>query len=554
MPPPSALPGAVPQAAPSEIQDLQGCRALIVDGNQSYRTVMRGMLASLGVRQVTLAGCIAEGRHALEHHTFDLVLCDYHFDDSHLKGPELLDELRRQGKVPYATVFAIVTTEASPEKVAEAAESALDCYLIRPITLNKLAQRVQQARFRKSFMTPVHARVEAGDYVAAADLCLQRYQNRTPFWVDAARMGGELLLRLQRPQEAAEMFEAVSQTRAVPWARLGLARAQLSGGQTVQGRRTLETLCADHPGFADTYDVLGHAQMAAGELEAALHTFHRAIEVTPNSVARLQKVGMLAFYLGHAEQARECLEKAARLGADTASFDCQGLVVQSFMAYDLRDETTLSRAESLLLGQRDSEAEVRRNRRMAGIVHVLGSMMRRQVADVVNTTKAMIPELQAADFDFEAAGNLLGLLARIRQGELELPDAEGWVQHAASRFCTSRATTDLLCLNVQNHPPYEEPIRRVYKSVTEAAEKALTHARQGAPGDAVLALIQQGRKIHNAKLIDLADMVLQRYATDIADGETLARAIDELRRDCCPAPPASVSAAVREGAALPLPP
>ena len=117
---------------PTELQapdsDLRNCKALILDTNQTSRSILRAMLADLGLTGIIQASKVSEARRALETRTFDVVLCDYHFDDCGMTGSDLLDDLRRAQMLPYSTVFVMVTSEASYVKVAEAAESALDCY------------------------------------------------------------------------------------------------------------------------------------------------------------------------------------------------------------------------------------------------------------------------------------------------------------------------------------------------------------------------------------------------------------------------------------------
>ena len=75
-----------------------------------------------------------DARKVLEHATFDIVLCDYHFEHCEYSGQDLLDDLRRGQLLPYFTTFVMVTGEASYNKVAEAAESALDSYIVKPYT------------------------------------------------------------------------------------------------------------------------------------------------------------------------------------------------------------------------------------------------------------------------------------------------------------------------------------------------------------------------------------------------------------------------------------
>lgn len=219
---------------PVELQapdsDLRSCKALIIDANQTSRSILRSMLADLGLSGIIQASKMAEARRALETRAFDVVLCDYHFDDCGMTGSDLLDDLRRAQLLPYSTVFVMVTSEASYVKVAEAAESALDCYLLKPHTANALAQRLHLARHRKVVLGPIFEAIEAEDFETAAKLCLIRFKQRGEYWIYAARIGGELLLRLSRFDEARQLFQAIDQTRALPWARLGIARSQLDGG------------------------------------------------------------------------------------------------------------------------------------------------------------------------------------------------------------------------------------------------------------------------------------------------------------------------------------
>ena len=130
--------------------DLRSARALVIDANPTNRSILKGMLVDLGVKaeHVKQVGRFDEARTTLEYASFDIVLCDYHFQDTDQNGADLLDELRRSHSLPYATVFIMVTSEADHGRVAEAAESALDSYLLKPHNHNALAQRLVASRHR----------------------------------------------------------------------------------------------------------------------------------------------------------------------------------------------------------------------------------------------------------------------------------------------------------------------------------------------------------------------------------------------------------------------
>jgi CheY-like chemotaxis protein/Tfp pilus assembly protein PilF len=513
--------------------DLSACRALIIDTNQTSRSILRSMLADLGLSAITQAARINDARKALENQTFDVVLCDYHFDDCQMTGADLLEDLRRAQLLPYATVFVMITGEASYVKVAEAAESALDSYLLKPHNVNTLATRLHMARHRKVVLGSIFEAIEREAFADAAELCLKRFDDKGEYWVYAARIGGELLLRLGRHDEARKLFAAIDETKALPWARLGIARAQLDGGHTQPARRTLESLIAENPTFADAYDVMGRAQLQAGHFDEALDTYKRAADITPASIGRLQKVGMLAFYLGRNDEASRQLDRAASLGVSSKMFDFQSLVMLAQIRFEQKDSKGVQRCLGNLQHSLEKQPTSPRLRRMAAITTVLALMLQRQVAEVVREVKALALDFSQPDFDFEAAGNMLGLITRLSNNELELPDAELWVPQLAARFCISKPSTDLLCMTVAARPAYEDTVRQTYKHVTDLAEKAMSLAKDGSPANGVKALLVQGSKTHNAKLLDLAEMMLQRHKAHISDAGSLGDMVQDMRTKYC---------------------
>jgi CheY-like chemotaxis protein len=524
---------AAPSSPGIPTTDLSACRALVIDTNQTSRSILRSMLADLGLQQIVQAGKISDARRALEVHTFDVVICDYHFDDCNMTGSDLLDDLRRAQLLPYSTVFIMVTGEASYVKVAEAAESALDSYLLKPHTVNSLAQRLHMARHRKVVLGSIFEAIEREDFEAAAELCLQRFANRGEYWVYAARIGGELLLRLGRHEQARTLFQAVDETKALPWARLGIARAQLDGGHAAPARRTLESLLAENPTFADAYDVMGRAQLQAGNFEEAYETYQHAAEITPASIGRLQKVGMLAYYLGRNDEASRTLERAASLGVSSKMFDFQSLVMLAQIRFEQKDYKGVQRCLGNLQHAYEKQPRSGRLQRMTSLVSVLGLMLQRQVAEVVRLVKEMVSDFEKPDYDFEAAGNMMGLLVRLRNNELELPDAEIWIQKLALRFCISKPSSDLLAMTVAAHEPYATIVHEAYKVVLEAAERAMGQAREGSPDNAIKTLLVHGSKTKNAKLLDLAEMVLNRYRNQIRDVAGIADMVQEMRGKFC---------------------
>lgn len=508
--------------------DFSSCKALIIDGHPTSRSILAAQLRDLGVGTVIQCSRIADARKQLEAREFDVVLCEQHFQDGAASGQSLLDDLRRAQLLPFSTVFVMVTGEASYTAVAEAAESALDSYLLKPFAATSLADRLLQARKRKRVLREIFVAIEEGDYDQAARLCLVRFQARAPYWLYAARIGAELLLRLGQHDPAQKLFQAVIDAQALPWARLGIARSQLEGGKVQQARRTLEMLISDDPSHADAYDVMGRVHVEQGSLTEALETYRMATQLTPASIERLQRQGMLAFYCGEHAEARRALERAATIGITSKMFDLQSMVLLAFARFRDKDTKGLQRCADNVRHVLERNSASRRLRRFAALIDTLNLMANRQLARVLEELRAMAQETKRPDFDIEAALNLVTLLSELAAAELQLDQANEWIDTLAMRFCVSKSLSELLSKAAGVYPPYADRVRAAHTKVLSLAESAMNHSLNGEPRAAAKALLAHGGQTLNTKLVDMARMVLQRHADKIEDADELKAMADEL--------------------------
>ncbi|MGN6529819.1 MAG: response regulator [Burkholderiaceae bacterium] len=526
----AATPAAFGGAGSRFDPDIVNCRALVIDANPTARSIQAAQLRDLGVGNVVQCGRVQDARRQLEAREFDIVLCEQDFHGGNYSGQDLLNDLRRAQLLPFSTVFVMVTSEASYAAVAEAAESALDSYLLKPHTAHALAERIQQARQRKRILKDIFIAIEDGEFELAAQLCVARFEARGAYWLYAARIGAELLLRVGRHDQARIMYEAVIATQALPWARLGVARAQIESGQGPAGRRTLESLIADQPGFADAYDVMGRVQVDQGQFAEALTTYRTATQLTPGSIARLQRQGMLAFYLGENDEAKKALERATLLGISSRMFDFQTIVLLAIARFTDRDSKGLQRCLDNINHALEKAPRSERLQRFASIVGIFNLMLQRQVAQVVAEVRLLSKQLKEPGFDFEAGSNMVALLAHLTAAELQLDAAEGWIDVLALRFCTTRSLSELLARAGAVHAPFAARIRDQHNAITALAEQAMSHSLAGEPRQAAKSLLSAGGRTMNAKLIDMARMVLQRHAAKIADADDLLGMADELKQ------------------------
>jgi CheY-like chemotaxis protein len=513
-------------------EDISQSRALVIESNPSMRALLVSQLREFGVKNVMQCGRIIDARRHLELLDFDFVLCELHFTDENASGQDLLNDLRRNQLLPFSTVFVMITGEATYSKVAEAAESALDGYLLKPHKPSQLGERLQQARVRKVSLQAIFSAIEAGEFEAAAALCTERFESKGPYWLYAARIGAELLLRIDQPGEAKKLYEAVIRARTLPWAKLGVARSMLDGGQVQAAVSTLENLIADDPSYTDAYDVMGRAQFELGKFEEALATYKMASKLTPASVSRLQSLGMMSFYAGHPIEAEAVLRRTCLLGLESKIFDCQSLVLMAFVQFERADHKALQRCIhdfERLIEKNPGQARIQR---LARVVATLALLQHHKIAQALADVREMILEVRLPEFDFESATNLLALLAQLAKRTIQLEEVFAVVDFLSMRFCSSRAMSELLTGAAKAHGPYAEHVRTSSARVLKYAEYAMSLSMGGKPAAAVEELILRGEETLNSKLVESAYMVIERYSAKIGDTQALYARVEVLRGQC----------------------
>ncbi len=107
----------------------------------------------------------------------------------------------------------MVTGEATYDKVAEVVENAPDDYLLKPFKPSTLADRLQKALSRKRALLPVYQKMEAGEYEAALAQCASIVRKLDGHWPQAARVGAELCLHLNRLDDARRFYDLAARAR-----------------------------------------------------------------------------------------------------------------------------------------------------------------------------------------------------------------------------------------------------------------------------------------------------------------------------------------------------
>ncbi|MFG6430445.1 response regulator [Roseateles sp. LYH14W] len=495
---------------------------LIIDEGELSRSVLSRILRELGVRHqhLQLARRPEEARRLIKNapQAYDLIVSDMTFRQQgphDMTGQDLLDELRQAKGLPMQTAFIMVTGEARYQHVADALEGALDDYLLKPFTARQFEERLQVVLERKQAFRLVFQAIEAGDYAKAALLCEAMFRDSPTYKVYAARIGSELYLRLGQLDAARRMFEALLAYKAVPWARLGLAKIDLGGADADKACRALETLLTENPAYADAYDVYGHALLEEMKVEAAVDVFAKAVQITPGNVSRLQKLGSLQLYLGQSSEAAKHLGAALTIGAQSRTLDYQGVVGLAIASLDLASAEGCERTYKFLDGALGRHPDSYRVGMLKLTAEVALQLALRRAASALAGLRELAEQIDRPDFSYEMASNLILLLVRCA-GQQPIPEATTWATRLARRFCVSRPRTRLLELAAAAMPAIEHLVRDTALDINAQANEAMAHlvSKQHQRTLEALAGLAQGSL--NARIINLARATLNHHGQHLA--------------------------------------
>lgn len=517
--------------------DLHRAVALVVEGKPMMRNITVNHLRAAGIAQVTSCGSLDEARLLLERSAYDIVVCSLEFEGSLLSGQDLLEELRREQLLPHSTVFLIVTDQATYSRVLEAAESSLDGLIVQPFSAGTLMDRLLEARSRKRLLVDITKALEAGELEVALARAVKRFQERHRYWQYCARLAAELLLRLNRPDDAAKLFARVLEIQPEGWARVGLVRADITAGRTTQARKGLEALVKEDPENADAQDLLGRLRVERAEFSKAMESYRAAAELTPGCLLRAQHAGALAFHLGLHQEALKLLKRARALGGRSRLFDSLSLYLMALIQFDTGDRDGMDNSvDELRAFSRRYSGSVRLER-LSAAGETLLQIRRGEVQIARGRLLAQGAASLDEGFDAEAAQLLLSLWARLPAAWSECEERNDFIRAVALRFCTSRSAAEALTVAAGHGKEASQIIQQALTSVNAAAESALQQAMgdELGPGDqrdaagAATRLLEIARQTRNSRLIAMLPGLAQECEADI--GTERAQAIIEEARE-----------------------
>lgn len=240
---------------------------------------------------------------------------------------------------------------------------------------------------------------------------------------------------------------------------------------------------------------------------------------------------MLAYFCGNRDKARELLERSTYLGLDSKMFDSECLVLLALSAFEHDQPAQVERHLGELRKRlRQQPHDVRLQRFVDGVA-VLSHLQQGHTEKATNLAANLCRQTGAPDFDMEAACNLLTLLSLVQRHGLALADGLAVVEQLGHRFATTKAMGELLANAAHGHAAYADKLRASQDEMVQRIERAVRRASAGEPEPALQDLTRTAQTTHNARAVESAWLVLQRYREQLPQATAWQQRIAALRTD-----------------------
>lgn len=284
------------------MDEISALTVMFIEPSTNVRTSLHSIFTQCGITRIEHVMRASTAIGILQKKPFDIVLCEFDLCEGQ-DGQQLLEDLREHRILPLTTLFLMVTAERGQGKVISTVELAPTEYLLKPFTAKSLLDRVGRALEKRAAFMPVYRAIEHGDLPKAIDCCTHGETSAPRYASDFRFLRAELHLRQGQPAQAESVYADMAQTRATEWARLGLAKSLCMQRRFTEAETLLTGLLQENRKLWDAYDWLAKVMEESGRLPEAKQVLTDAVALSPYTVRRLRKLGLLALETGDTDTA-----------------------------------------------------------------------------------------------------------------------------------------------------------------------------------------------------------------------------------------------------------
>lgn len=272
--------------------DINEMTVLIVDDMPSMTKSIQNMMKILGIgSEFFVAHSAEDGWNILQEQIIDILFLDFNLPG--MNGAELLGMVR-EDKTMRDMPVVMITAEAYRDYVAESGESEIDAYILKPITIKLLEERIKQVINKHNNPPPMITYLKkARDFEEKGDLDSA---------ISHALMAVEINPDFTRPMR--ELGYYYYRNHKLDEAEKWLLKAAK--------KNHLDVFAFHH---------LGELYLKRENIEKAAHYFGKAMEISPRHLERGVAFGKTLVRMGREPDAIDVFEKAFRLSRGTMGLE-----------------------------------------------------------------------------------------------------------------------------------------------------------------------------------------------------------------------------------------
>lgn len=270
--------------------NIKNMTIAIVDDAENMCKMIRGMLKILEIGDTFYYG--TNGKQALDivrEHVVDLLIMDWNMPV--MDGLEALSQIREDDNLRDLPVM-MVTGEANREMVAEAAESDINAYILKPLNVQSLGDKIHAVVDKINNPPPMFVHLKAARALKEAD--------------DSEGAMNELINAMKSDQ-----------TSSKPLREIGIL--YFERGDLSSAEEFLLKASKMNPYDVFAFNCLGELYLKRNDIDRAVQCFEQAMEVSPRNITRGINFGKALVKKRVFEKAAKVFDKALALSDNDAS-------------------------------------------------------------------------------------------------------------------------------------------------------------------------------------------------------------------------------------------
>ncbi|PCI45406.1 MAG: hypothetical protein COB51_08870 [Moraxellaceae bacterium] len=296
--------------------DYHKKKFIIIEDHAEFRSSLKQMMKLFGANNVETATSGDQGISKIIAGNFDIVLCDYELGKGK-DGQQVLEETRHSGLLKASSIFVLITAATTVEMVMGALEYEPDGYITKPITHENLKSRLDRIVRDKQAFQEIDKAIDSRKPDLAVEACDKIIAVESKFQIKAYRFKSKLLLKLERYQEAEQLFNDVLEIRYIPWAKLGVGKCAFYDNRHDEAKAIFEELAKEDKRNVEAHDWLAKVYASEQKFELAQKSLLQAVKQSPKSVLRQNELGRVSAITEDWEAGEKAYRKAVSLGKDS---------------------------------------------------------------------------------------------------------------------------------------------------------------------------------------------------------------------------------------------